>query len=122
MASQSRRICELDLKMNENERSDTYNLPGVRGFQRGNPGRPKNSRNAFAAETYKKVIALEGDAIETLKRNLAAGSLDAAKFVLERVIGRNRSVVLESISPEDVAQALIDGTISTAEAKESRQQ
>lgn len=86
-------------------------------FLPGQGGRPKNSRNRFAAATMQEIKDLTAPAIAALSRQVDAGNMDAVRFVLERVVGRNRMIELEGGSPSNVTEALINGEISTEEAK-----
>lgn len=99
--------------------SDTWSPqrgPGGK-FLPGQGGRPKGSRNRFAAATMKQITDLKDDAIESLTAQVQAGNMDTVKFVLERIVGRNRMIELSGDKPTDVSDALINGEISTDEAK-----
>lgn len=79
-------------------------------------GRPRGSKNVFAADTMRQIKELTPDAITALGKQITRGNMQAIAFVLERVIGRNRMVELDGDKPTDITNALIAGEISTEEA------
>lgn len=79
-------------------------------------GRPKNSRNVFSAETIRQIKDMTPDALAGLQSNIAAGNMEAIKFVLERVIGKGRMIELEGDKPTDISNALLAGDLTTEEA------
>lgn len=83
----------------------------------GNPGRKPGSKNKFAATTMEQIKGLKDDAIASLAVQVKNGNMDAVRFILERIVGRNRTIELDGGSPADVTNALIDGDISAEEAK-----
>lgn len=99
--------------------SDTWNPQRGEGgrFLPGQGGRPKGSRNRFAATTMQEIKNLKDSAMLSLTAQVAAGNMDAVRFVLERIVGRSRMIELEGGSPADITNALVSGGISTEEAK-----
>ncbi|WP_423212327.1 hypothetical protein [Paracoccus yeei] len=87
-------------------------LPGE-----ANKGRPRNSRNKFAASTMQQIKDLTPVAMISLAAQVSAGNMEAVKFVLERVVGRQRTIELEDGTPAAVTEALVGGEINTEEAK-----
>lgn len=86
-------------------------------FLPGSGGRPRGSKNLFAASTLKSITDLTPDALAGLKANVAANNMDAIKWVLERVVGKTgRKIALDGNRPEDVSNALIDGDLNPDEA------
>ncbi|MDQ7262127.1 hypothetical protein NM680_10005 [Paracoccus sp. PS-1] len=97
--------------------STSYAVPGQKGFQKGNPGRPKGSKNRFAVSTLKELATLKGDAMQVLRDRLAAGDLDAAKFIIEKIVGKNsRLIELSGTDPESIANDIADGSLNVEEA------
>lgn len=99
--------------------SDTWNPergPGGK-FLPGQGGRPKGSKNRFAADTMNQIKEMTPDALASLNAQVRQGNIDAVRFVLERVVGRSRMVELDGDQPQDITAALIAGGISTDEAK-----
>lgn len=80
-------------------------------------GRPKNSRNVFAADTLRKLKDMTPEALAGLQSNIAAGNMDAIRFVLERVVGKGRMIELDGDKPTDISAALMNGELTTDEAK-----
>ena len=105
----------------ENNRSDTatYNDQRTGKFVAGNPGRPKGAKTKFSQATLREIANLKDDALQVLKNRLAADDGDAAKWVLERVIGKNaRFVELSGVSPGSIGDDLMDGSLTVDEAKD----
>jgi len=103
----------------ENNRMITagYNDPKTGRFAAGNPGKPKGARRKLSQATLHEIVGMKDDAVEGLRQRIAANDMDAIKFVLERIVGRNRMITLDGDQPRDVTNALIEGEISTEEAK-----
>lgn len=85
-------------------------------FAAGNQGRPRGSKNRFAAEAMRQIKEMTPDAMAGLQSNIAAGNMDAIKFVLERVIGKGRTVEIAGDSPTDISASLLAGELTTEEA------
>ena len=79
-------------------------------------GRPKHSRNVFSAETLKSIKELTPDALAGLRTNVQANNMDAIKFVLERVVGKGRTVEIAGDKPTDISAALLAGELTSDEA------
>ena len=105
----------------ENNRTNSvaYNNPKTGRFQPGNPGKPKGARTKFSQQTLQEIVNLKDDAVAVLKNRLAAGDGDAARWVLERIVGKNaRFVKLSGVTPEAIGQDLQDGALTVNEAKD----
>ena len=87
-------------------------------FAPGSGGRPPGSRNKVAVQAISKIRELTDDAFSALADNIQKGDQRAVEFVLSRVIPNGRLVELEAANSGAVADALISGQISGAEAKE----
>lgn len=97
----------------------TYNDPATGRFTAGNPGRPKGARTKFSQQTLQEIVSMKDDAVAVLRQRLAAGDGDAARWILERVIGKNaRFVELSGVTPEAIGQDLQDGALTVDEAKD----
>ncbi|PZO64242.1 MAG: hypothetical protein DI498_11445 [Paracoccus denitrificans] len=109
--------------MTDTVRTETaYNDQQTGRFVAGNPGRPKGARTRFSQETLREIAGLKSDAVEVLKNRLAANDGDVARWVLERIIGRNAQIVeLSGVTPDDVGRDLLDGAISIEQAKDLAQ-
>ncbi|HEY0213733.1 MAG TPA: hypothetical protein VGC40_09125 [Paenirhodobacter sp.] len=104
--------------MTEDSRSATaYNDQNTGRFTSGNPGRPRGSRNALPLQAMRRIQEMTPAALEQLELQVSAGNFDAIRFVLERIIGKNRFVELNGDKPADISTALVNGEISTDEAK-----
>lgn len=103
----------------ENNRIVTvgYNDPKTGRFMPGNAGKPKGARRKLSQATLHEIVGMKGEAIEGLRQRLAANDMEAIRFVLERIVGRNRMIELDGDQPRDITAALIEGEISTEEAK-----
>ncbi|WP_166507075.1 hypothetical protein [Frigidibacter mobilis] len=86
-------------------------------FLPGQGGRPKGSKNRFAATTMQEIKNLKDAAMTALAAQVVAGNMDAVKFILERIVGRHRMIELDGGTPADVTNALVNGEISSEEAK-----
>ncbi|AMY69061.1 hypothetical protein AKL17_1810 [Frigidibacter mobilis] len=60
---------------------------------------------------------LKDAAMTALAAQVVAGNMDAVKFILERIVGRHRMIELDGGTPADVTNALVNGEISSEEAK-----
>lgn len=85
-------------------------------FAAGNSGRPRGTKNRFAADTMRQIKDMTPEALAGLQANVAAGNMEAIRFILERVIGKGRMIELEGDKPTDVSNALISGELTTDEA------
>lgn len=107
--------------MTEKNRSETapYNDAKSGRFTAGNPGRPKGARTKFSAQTLQEIVNLKDDAVLVLKNRLAANDGDAARWILERIVGKNtRFLEISGIDPQSVGNDLMDGAINVDEAKD----
>ncbi|MES0091180.1 hypothetical protein [Mesorhizobium sp. M0030] len=87
-------------------------------FAPGSGGRVRGSRNRVSKEAVEAVHSMRDLAIAQLRSKLEAGDSDALFFVLERIVGKGRSLDGLDASPEGVREALSDGTVTTSEAKD----
>ena len=85
-------------------------------FAAGNQGRPRGSKNRFAADAMRQIKEMTPDAMAGLQSNIAAGNMDAIRFVLERVVGKGRTIELDGDKPTDISTALMNGELTTDEA------
>lgn len=85
-------------------------------FAAGNQGRPRGSKNRFAADAMRQIKEMTPDAMAGLQSNIAAGNMDAIRFVLERVVGKGRTIELDGDKPSDISTALMNGELTTDEA------
>lgn len=106
--------------MTDNNRTDTvYNDQKTGRFVAGNPGKPKGARTKFSQQTLQEIVNLKDDAVSVLKNRLAANDGDAAKWVLERIVGKNaRFVELSGVTPDAIGQDLMDGALTVEESKD----
>lgn len=107
--------------MSDDNRSITapYNDKRSGKFVPGNPGRPKGAKTKFSAETLQEIVNLKDDAVQVVKNRLAANDGDAARWVLERIIGKNaRMVELSGVTPDAVGNDLMEGALTVDEAKD----
>lgn len=105
----------------EKDRMNTasYNDPKTGRFAPGNPGKPKGARTKFSQATLQEIVNLKDDAVQVLKNRLAANDGDAARWILERIVGRNaRFVEISGVSPGEIAQDVTDGALTVDEAKD----
>ena len=105
----------------ESNRRNTaiYNDPKTGRFQPGNPGKPKGARTKFSQATLQEITDLKDDAVAVIKSRLAANDGDAARWVLERISGKNsRFIELSGATPDAIAQDLQDGALTVDEAKD----
>lgn len=105
--------------MTDNSRISTVvtHLPNGK-FAPGNPGRPRGSKNRVSNTALQAVKSMSDDAINQLKSKLASGDWQAICFVLERILPRGRVLELDGVTPEEVMAQMIDGEITTVEAKD----
>lgn len=97
--------------------STPYAVPGRQGFQKNNPGRPKGSKNKFAVATLKEIGNLKEDAMQVLRDRLASGDADVAKFIIEKIVGKNsRLIELSGTDPQSIADDIADGSLNVEEA------
>lgn len=62
---------------------------------------------------------MKDDAVAVIKSRLAANDGDAARWVLERISGKNsRFIELSGATPDAIAQDLQDGALTVDEAKD----
>lgn len=87
-------------------------------FGPGNPGRPKGSKNRISNTAMRAVKSMSDDAIQQLQNKLEKGDWQAITFVLERILPRGRTVELDGIEPTDIMREMLEGSITTVEAKE----
>lgn len=106
--------------MTDLDRTNTgYNDPKTGRFTSGNPGKPKGARTKFSQETLQEIVNLKDDAVAVLKNRLAANDGDAAKWILERIVGKNaRFVELSGVTPDAIGQDLMDGALTVEETKD----
>lgn len=87
-------------------------------FLPGQGGKPRGAKNALASSTMRRIKEMTPAALEQLEKQLNSGNWDACRFVLERIIGKNnRFIELSGDRPSDISDALVNGEISTDEAK-----
>lgn len=98
--------------------SSPYAQRGRQGFLPGNPGRLPGSKNRISNAALSAVKSMSDDAIVVLRQKLAEGDWQAVLFVLDRVLPKGRSVELEGVSPSSIASQLVNGEITTSEAKD----
>ncbi|EXL06689.1 hypothetical protein BG36_06385 [Aquamicrobium defluvii] len=60
---------------------------------------------------------MKDEAIAQLRTRLQAGDWSALQFILERVLPKGRPIELDSATPSAITDALINGTITSEEAK-----
>lgn len=87
-------------------------------FAPGSGGRPKGSKNRVSNAALQAVKSMSDEAVGQLKSKLASGDWQAICFVLERILPRGRVVELDGVTPEEVMAQMIDGEITTVEAKD----
>ncbi|WP_143042827.1 hypothetical protein [Paracoccus alkenifer] len=105
----------------ENNLTDSvaYNNPKTGRFQPGNPGKPRGARTKFSQATLQEIVSMKDDAVAVLRNRIAAGDGDAARWVLERIVGKSaRFVELSGVTPEAIGQDLQDGALTVDEAKD----
>ncbi|RWR24941.1 hypothetical protein D2T29_22480 [Sinirhodobacter populi] len=104
--------------MTELDRIETgYNDPKTGQFTKGNPGKPRGARNALPLETMRRIQKMTPAALDQLESQVNAGNFDAVRWVLERIVGKSRFVELSGDKPTDISDALVNGEISTDEAR-----
>lgn len=87
-------------------------------FAPGSPGRLPGTRNRVSAQALRDVKSMADIAVAELRRRLAEHDWQAVLFVLDRALPKGRSVELDGVTPSDIASHLINGDITTAEAKD----
>lgn len=87
-------------------------------FALGNSGRPKGSKNRVSNAALQAVKGMTDDAIVQLKQRLDAGDWQAITFVLERILPRGRLIELNGVSPDEIMNQMLSGSITTVEAKD----
>ncbi|WP_133676190.1 hypothetical protein [Aquamicrobium defluvii] len=91
-------------------------LPDGR-FAPGSGGRIPGSRNRISSDALAAVRSMKDEAIAQLRTRLQAGDWSALQFILERVLPKGRPIELDSATPSAITDALINGTITSEEAK-----
>lgn len=87
-------------------------------FRAGSPGRPRGSKNRISNEALAAVRSLKDEAFLRLQEKLTAGDWNAIVFVMERILPRGRTIELPDASPSEIKAAMIEGQITTAEARD----
>jgi len=87
-------------------------------FAVGNSGRPVGSKNRFSNAAMQAVKSMSNDAIIQLKQRLDASDWQAITFILERILPRGRLIELDGISPDQIMNQMLSGSITTVEAKD----
>lgn len=88
-------------------------------FGAGNPGRPKGAKGRHSRMMLERVKAMGDDAMTALFEAVKRREKWAVEFVLLRILPNNaRSIEFEGMTPDDVSEALKNGDITPAEAKE----
>lgn len=100
-----------------------YNDPSNRGhFKHGNPGRPVGAKGKPTAKAITEALETRRDsALIALDRLLALGDPRAVLFVVDRLLPKGRSTPMHGLAAEDIEAAIMDGSISAAEARELAQ-
>lgn len=102
----------------DNERPTSANhLPNGQ-FAPGNPGRPKGVKNKLSIETLRGVQSMMPDAVAMLRAKIAQGDLQAILYVLSHSIPKGRTVELDGVTPNDIASMLVNGELTTSEARD----
>ncbi|MBB6012671.1 hypothetical protein HNR59_002016 [Aquamicrobium lusatiense] len=86
-------------------------------FAPGSGGRVPGSKNLVSNAALAAVRDMKDAAIQQLREKLIAGDWQAVLFVLERCLPKGRPIELDAATPSAITGALINGTITSEEAK-----
>ena len=101
--------------------------PSKRGrqFEKGNPGRPRGSRNRRSAASAALLVGEEGELIRRAVELAKSGDIQMLKFLLNRLLPRDRVVRVDLPRMEyaddavealgSIASAISEGKISPSE-------
>jgi hypothetical protein len=108
-----------------NEAEDSDEKPRGKPFEKGNPGRPPGSKNRTTQVAAALLSGEENELVRKAVELAKAGNVPMIKFLLGRVLPRERTVKVDLptlVSAIDAASALerivgvvADGTLSPAE-------
>jgi hypothetical protein len=99
--------------------------PRGKPFEKGNPGRPPGSKNRTSLVAAALLSGEESDLVRKAVELAKAGNVNILKFLLGRILPRERTVKLDlptlesaidsATALERIVEAVADGTLSPAE-------
>jgi hypothetical protein len=85
-------------------------------FGPGNPGKPKGARGRAGKAEIDRLRARSEKVWAVIDQRLAENCVKTALFLASRMLPDVRSIELDSVQPEDVAEAIAAGEITVSEA------
>lgn len=87
-------------------------------FGPGNGGRMPGSRNKVSSAAMQAIKDMSSEALSALRARIQAGDMQAIAFCLDRILPKGRTVELFSTDPLAISDAVANGDLTTAEAKD----
>lgn len=100
---------------NDRHNAEPWRLPDGR-FGPGNPGKPKGARGRAGKAEIDRLRARSEKVWQVIDQRLAEGCTKTALFLASRLLPDVRAVELDGLSPDEVGEAIADGSLTPSEA------